>query len=77
MGVESILLEKLFFLGAKERLKEAPFVALEKKVFKQDLVTDSRKKLLKKIENRFHLTSKITLEFIPLRTFLKDNSVLC
>jgi hypothetical protein len=29
--------KKLFFLEVKERPQEAPFVALEKKVLKQDL----------------------------------------
>tara|TARA_R110000868_G_scaffold25380_6_gene98971 strand:- start:1785 stop:1949 length:165 start_codon:yes stop_codon:yes gene_type:complete len=36
-GSEKPGLKKLFFLGIKERPKEAPFMILEKKVLKEDL----------------------------------------
>ena len=41
MVVESPDGIKLFFLGTKERLKEAPFVTLEKKFYEGGLVTNS------------------------------------
>ncbi|MBW4360025.1 hypothetical protein [Flavobacterium taihuense] len=46
MEMESLNGINLFFLVAQERLEEAPYGTIEKKVYDGELVMHSRKKLL-------------------------------